>query len=481
VSPDETAEEPNWLIKEREEAERWAAQLLPDEPPSTNGTAPPDEHPHPDVFMNDKGAVQITRLAAYVQRLGHVCTGEDGRLYRYRRGVYLPDGELFASVSVKEILQGAWRSRHAEETVRNLKASYPRITDTPPEQWINCANGLLNWRTGVLRQHTPDVATTVQLPIPWDPEATCPNIDRFLDQALPADALPLLLEYVGLTLYPGNPFRKALLLLGPSGTGKSKLLSLIAALVGAPNLAAVPIQVLAENRFAAAELFGKLANISGDLDARAIRQTDTFKMVTGGDPIMAERKHGQPFSFRPFCAFLFAANEAPISSDQTDAWFERWLVIPLENKPERPDPHLLGRLTTPAELSGLMARAVASLQALMARGEFAPPESVAAANETYRERLDTARGYVNDECVLDLDAWTPRAALYKQYSQWCRDGGRLPVSATNFYDHLRRNHPGEVTEAKRKGVRGFAGLAIRGAEDATPFEPKLPPHDPGDF
>lgn len=33
----------------------------------------------------------------------------------------------------------------------------------------------------------------------------------------------------------------------------------------------------------------------------------------------SERKHGHSFNLTPFAAFVFAANEAPIFSDQTDA------------------------------------------------------------------------------------------------------------------------------------------------------------------
>ena len=43
-------------------------------------------------------------------------------------------------------------------------------------------------------------------------------------------------------------------------------LKLITALLGEVNVSHVPLQLLTENRFAIAELFGKLANVCGDLD-----------------------------------------------------------------------------------------------------------------------------------------------------------------------------------------------------------------------
>src|SRR5262249_11462207 len=159
------------------------------------------------------------------------------------------------------------------------------------------SNGPLEWKTGTLHPHSPDVLTTNQIPVAWTPDATAPTIARFLGEVLPGDAVELVEEIAGYALYAGNPFRKAVMLLGPGGNGKSVLLRLLASLLGEPNVAAVPLQALGEDRFSAADLFGKLANICGDLDARAIQRTDLFKQITGGDPIRAQFKFRDAFSF----------------------------------------------------------------------------------------------------------------------------------------------------------------------------------------
>lgn len=424
-------------------------------------------HPHVDSFFGANGLVPA-RLGEYVQQLGHVRVGVDDRLWRYRTGVYRPDGDTFARTTMRQILGERFRARHLTEVTQWLKAHYPSVGERPPEQWINTSNGLLNWRSGELDDHTPDVVTTVQIPVPWRPDATCPAIDTFLSQVLPAGAAGLVLEIVGYALYPGNPLRRAVLLLGPGRNGKSVLLGIIKAILGATNCSAIPLQTLAENRFAAADLFGKLANISGDLDARAVRSTDVFKMATGNDAITAERKYGQAFTFTPFATFLFAANEAPISSDQTDAWFDRWVVIPLDRRipDDEIDPHLLARLTTPDELAGLLVRSVGALRNLMGRGRFDLPPSVQEAGAIYRDQLDTVRGFVGDECVLHDRAWVPRSALYAAYRKWAADSGRLPVSVQKFNEHLRRQLPGRITEAGRKGIKGWAGIGLSAAEGA---------------
>jgi P4 family phage/plasmid primase-like protien len=258
------------------------------------------------------------------------------------------------------------------------------------------------------------------------------------------------------------------LLLGPGANGKTVLLAIIRRLLGERNVSAIPLQAFSDNRFAAAELFGKLANVCGDLDARTVRHSDVFKAWTGGDLLLAERKYGAPFAFCPTAVPIFSANEPPLSSDQSDAWFDRWLIVPMERRiPEdQRDPHLARKLVTEAELEGLLVEAVEGLERLMRRGRFDLPESVRRAGEGYRDRLDTVRGFVGECCHLDPDLWTPRPVLYAFYRDWAKDGGRFPVSAATFFDHLRRGFAGRIEERTRRGKRGWLGIGLGGGEDA---------------
>jgi len=414
----------------------------------------------PGRFFGEGGLI-VPRLGDEIRALGPVVPGIDGRLYRYLEGVYRGDGEAFARGAVRRLLGDLFKRRHSDEALAYLRAFDTEVSDRQPEGLVNLRNGLLDWREDppVLRPHDPAIVSTIQLPLAWSPEACCPRIEAFLADVVP-DAIEFVLEVIGYSLLPANPLRVAVLLLGPGSNGKSVLLMVIKALLGGENVSVVPLQVLTENRFAAAELFGKLANICGDLDARAIRQTDSFKMLTGGDPMLAERKHRDHFTFQPFALPLFSANEPPLSSDQTEAWFDRWLVVPMERRFEDDeiDPHLAGKLTTRDELEGLLVLAVEGLRRLMARGRFDLPPSVQRARLSYRERLDTVAGFVAEECQIAPDAWTQRSALYRTYRTWATDGGRLPVSAATFNEHLRAGFAGRVRESKRVGIMGWTGI-----------------------
>ena len=121
---------------------------------------------------------------------------------------------------------------------------------------------------------------------------------------------------------------------------------------------------------------------------------------------------------------------------------------------------LKARLTRRDELEGLLVRAVGGLRSLLERGHFDVPESIQGANRSYRTRLDSVGGFVEDWCVLHDAAWSPRSALYSAYREWCQDNGREPSNSATFYDRLLSKHRPEVTLVTHRGKRGFRGVAL---------------------
>lgn len=440
------------------------APAPPMPPPPTEEPTGVVQHLGPERYFSGKSLV-TERLGYAARAAGSLRMGLDGRLWLYEHGVYRPTGDAFVTRFVRDELGEHFSTRAVNETLAWIKADEPTVTTDPPPHLLNLANGLLDWTTGELHPHTPEVVSTIQLPVTYDPEASCPRIDRFLTEVFPDDAVELGVELVAYAAWPaGNPFRKAAQLLGDGGNGKSVYLGLLRRFLGAENCASVPLQVLAENRFAPAELFAKVANIAGDLDARAIERSDVFKMLTGGDPLFAERKRGHPFSFVCRAVPFFSANEPPLSSDQTPAWFDRWVVVRFERRFEgtgKADPDLLSKLTTSEELSGLLNRVLPALRTLADRGQLANPESVQEAHRDYRITLDTVSAFIDDECDLHPDAFTSRKQLYNAYRHWCEDEGRKPLAAKNVYAHLRRDYRGQVDDSAQTGTRGFAGLRLK--------------------
>lgn len=442
------------------------------------------------LWLKGEGLATLNAVAA-VERSGPVGVDYTGSLYVYKDGVWRRDGRgAIVRQRVVGLLGNRYRRQHADTVLDVLRAREPLWTDeTLDTEYLNLPNGLLHWRTGELRRHTPDIPSVNRIPVEWRPDAECPEIDAWMRQVLPDDAIDFVHEVVGYTLFNGNPLHKAVLLFGEGRNGKGTFIRILRALVGADNVSAVTPQALDDNRFSAAELHNRLANLVGDVDPRIFKATERFKQVTGGDSLLAERKHEHPFAFTCRALMVAAFNALPRTADTSEGFFERWLVLPFVGyfPGGKADPTLSERLTRPSELQGLLVHAVRGLQRLMQRGYFDPPESVRLATARFREVADPVRGFLAEKLVADPDGWLPRTALYDAYADWTEEQGGAPLRAAGFYERLRAAASDtlgvRVEDRQRKGVRGFKGLAWKPEPseddgDDTPPEPPRPKPEP---
>ena len=79
-------------------------------------------------------------------------------------------------------------------------------------------------------------------------------------------------------------------------------------MLGEENISTFPLQQIMK-RFNTYSLYGKYANICGDLSAREIYNEGLFKQLTGGDMISAEIKHIQGhIKFRNTAKLINASN-----------------------------------------------------------------------------------------------------------------------------------------------------------------------------
>ena len=125
-------------------------------------------------------------------------------------------------------------------------------------------------------QGNPGIVSTIRIPIGWNEDAECPEIDKFFSEVFPSDAIELAYEILGYMLYNDNPLHKAILLYGSGRNGKGTFIRLARMLVGHANISAVTPQALDSSQFSSAQLYEKLANLVGDVDPRIFKSTEQF-------------------------------------------------------------------------------------------------------------------------------------------------------------------------------------------------------------
>lgn len=424
--------------------------------------------PDPARYIDPREGLKVVTIAEDIEELLPVGVGGDGGLWVHEGGVWRPGEErvrtYVAGLLGERLRESYWKNVR----LRLVSSGLPQVTCDPVREVINFRNGNLEWKSGAIRDHSPDVMSTVQLPVDWRPGSSCPAIRRWVGEVLGDDCLPFFLELTGYLMMSGNPLHKAVLLLGDGRNGKGTMLRLWEALLGSENVSTVPLQLLSENRFRAAELYGRIANFSGDISDRSIDDTSILKMVTGDDRISAEKKYGQPFSFRPWAVPVFSGNRVPGSKDSSGGFAERWIVVPFAtsfSEVKRADGSMIeARLQSPTELEGLAFESAKALQRLMARGLFEYPDAVSTATARFRERMDPIQNFVSSNCAVVPGAWVSRSELAERLEQWCGEESHGAGQANRLYEYLRAVD-GLEERARHGGIRGFDGLRLIHGEE----------------
>jgi putative DNA primase/helicase len=185
-------------------------------------------------------------------------------------------------------LEAHWTKHRSDEVIEYIRVDAPELWTQPPVDAINVLNGLLDVRTRKLRPHSHEFLSAVQLPVAFDPAARCPAWDKFIAEVFPGDSEAIAWEIPAWLMMPTNPIQKAVLLLGEGSNGKSTYLRACVAFIGKSNTAALSLHKLEQDKFAAARLMGKLANVCPDLPTGHLTSTMMFKALTGGDVLSAE-------------------------------------------------------------------------------------------------------------------------------------------------------------------------------------------------
>ncbi|HVF02129.1 MAG TPA: phage/plasmid primase, P4 family [Rubrobacteraceae bacterium] len=394
----------------------------------------------------------IKLLADEITSGNYFARDAGGKLYRYSDGIYKTRGEVYVKQEVKRLVEewgrtALWSSRKSEEVAEYILVDVPELWPSPPVEEVNLLNGILNVRTRTLRDHDPSFLSTIRIPVSFDPDAECPEWDKFIAATFPEDAARLAYEIPADLMLPERSVQKAILLIGEGSNGKSTYLDNVARFVGSTSIAGLSLQKLESDRFSASRLVGKLANICPDLPSTHLAETSTFKALTGGDTINAEYKYRESFEFKPFCRLVFSANHVPRSQDASHAFFRRWVVVPFDRTFEggaEVSRHLLdARLSDAGELSGLLNKALDALPGLRERG-FTESASMREAWEEFRAMTDPVSVWLDRHTVEDPAAFVSKTDLRDAYNRNCDQQGRAGMSAKALTNAIKRVRPALV-------------------------------------
>lgn len=356
----------------------------------------------------------------------------------YGKSMYFFDGRGYSTgddlIKAKMIeIIPYLKSNNVKEVFENMKL---KVLSRPEElntEYINVENGLLNVNTLELIPHTPSVFNINKLTVNYNPDATSGAIDKLLSSITcnRQNYINLLCQMMGYILTPDCRYQKSFILVGNGSNGKSMFLETIRRLIGDENCSSLALEDLSD-KFRTAEIVGKMLNIGDDSGHSLLENTAIFKKLVTGDSMTLERKGQQPFKFANTAKMIFAANTLPPTTDKSDGFFRRCVIIPFENT-FRPtdddyDPALLYKVTTPDAKSYLLNLALSGLQKLRDNQYF---------DETDDSKMLLKQYVENNNSVLVWKQQTNKmfnndAEAYTSYVMFCTANGYKPINIGKF-------------------------------------------------
>ena len=326
---------------------------------------------------------------------------------------------------------------------------------------VNVRNGLLDIRDMSFKEHTPSYLSTVQLNVEYNPHAHCPQFEKFLNEVLDFRLIPLVQEILGYLLTTNTSAQKSFVLLGPARTGKSTLLWVVEyLLLGKKNVSNIPWQEIGD-KFKTAELLGKLANVFSDLPSKSIDDTGIFKVVTGEDYLMAEKKNKNPFKFRPFARLVFSCNELPKNYvDRTEGFYRRLIIVPFNRQIEKNKIDKALKYKFQREKEGILNWALEGLRRLYENNfEFSENELTDEVKKEYKRENNNVISFVEECCEIDSLFSCSRIEIYESYKEFCGEAGLKALSHIKFNKELEGNF--NVTRARNRKLRLWNGIRIK--------------------
>ena len=372
-----------------------------------------------------------------------------------------------AATCERENTAKALTSAKTVAAVEKLAKADRRIAATT-DQWdadpwlLNTPAGVIDLRTGHLRQHDPrDHLTKITAVAPGG-AGDCPNWLAFLDRVTDGDRdLEAFLQRIFGYALTGDTSAHALFFaFGTGANGKSVALDTLAGILGDYHRTA-PIET-----FTASVSERHPTELAGLRGARLVTAIETeegrrwaesrIKTLTGGDRISARFMRQDFFEFVPQFKLLIAGNHKPGLRSVDEAMRRRFHLIPFSVTipPEERDPALRDKLK--AEWPGILQWMVDGCLDWQRDG-LAPPQVVREATAAYLDAEDALAAWIEEACSRDPQAWTSTTVLFASWKAWADKAGEHVGSVRRFAQTMEARG---FEAFRTKTGRGFQGLTV---------------------
>ena len=190
-----------------------------------------------------------------------------------------------------------------------------------------------------------------------------------------------------------------------------------------------------EDNSSLCELHGRLFNLAGDIGASDLKDTGCFKQTIGRDLVTAHRKFLRDLIFVNYAKHIFACNELPRVYDTTDGFWTKWVLLEfpyqflaqkeLEKLKEKTnkrlrDEHIIEKITTPSEMSGLLNQAIEGLKRLLKQKNFSQTKGTREIKDFWIRHSDSFSAFCIDSIEEKQTSYISKKELRRRFHIYCK-------------------------------------------------------------
>jgi putative DNA primase/helicase len=349
---------------------------------------------------------------------------------------------------------------------------------------FNCDNGVIDLKTGELRNHDRDLLLTKISPIPYEKDAECPNWQAFLESIfLTVDGKPdyELIDYlqkvVGYSLTGETTEQVMFFLFGNGRNGKSTFINVIQDLVGDYGKQTNSDTFIKKRNDSS--INNDVARLDGARFVSAVESEEgqqlseaLVKQITGGEKMSARFLRQEYFEFTPEFKVFFTTNHKPIVKGGDNGIWRRIKLVPFtvtipEDKIDKDLPKKLKE-----EMTGILRWAVEGCMKWQREG-IKDPKAVKEATDGYREDMDILGPFIEENCTVHPAAKVEAKSLYENYTKWCNQNSEMELKNRSFYRQMEvRGYKKEKGAKNKTYILGitlnqFAGANLFDGEDGV--------------
>jgi len=430
--------------------------------------------------LTERYALAFHDYVAYMSKYLRFEEGEDKVYWRYDTftGTYY---ELnFATVRgyVVKLLKTEGLDSYTTDTfVRNILVRFRGIHDyrgvthdqfDADPKYFHARNGWVNLETLEFTEHTPDRLSLRASAVDYDPEATCPIYDKFLDTDIQVatDAVRVINQFSGLLLTSDIRYQKMLTIIGRPGSGKSTLLDIWSYVLGDMATQKRLSELNGESmRFAGSNLQGRTLCWFDEVDVKRSEMSNNLGTLITGSTLRVERKGiNGIIQTKNMLKCVLTANNLPASSEH--GMYRR--IIFIEFKRSFYDEgtqvnDLIEQLQ--AESSGILNRMIKGLHDLRKMRGFTVIAGHEDAIEEYKAGSDTVAEFLDTYFDPDVHGLIESEELFAAYKWFADDKYTSSLTPQRFGRMVKAQPLTRFSHIDTKkgtgGKRSWVGLVLK--------------------